>query len=437
VSRDPVVAAIEELAAASFPGVYAPDPHLFPVAGSPLPESSGSHRPPFTAVADHPARGQAVEALRRDDVLAQLFAGPTDIGVFLTTSLGRGWRLRAEHVPGALVASAARRVIAQGLDVDSAEHLLAEVPRAVDEARRLLGAEEGHAFTLTAFEGFALPEGAVIELPWGALRSASEIERGMQPFGEVAPSVVLVTRPPVRFYLDEPPPGGLIGDADEVRRLGLIGQHLALALLLAVEGEDFAVADQVWQSTILPLQLGWGFSGKYPPGRMFPPSPGEPLSERQIADLRDWAERIHRGYDPSVQIAVQRTLSAIRERSDPQDALIDAVIAWENLFGHGGLTEVTFRVTAALALLLETEAPQRREARSRFGQVYSTRSKVVHGAEIDDPADLELQKETAVRTAVDALRTLFRDRPDLLPERHRGLELILGSEGASPGGSAA
>jgi hypothetical protein len=37
------------------------------------------------------------------------------------------------------------------------------------------------------------------------------------------------------------------------------------------------------------------------------------------------------------------------------DALIDAVIVVENLFGHGGTAEVGLRVSSALALLLEQE----------------------------------------------------------------------------------
>lgn len=45
-------------------------------------------------------------------------------------------------------------------------------------------------------------------------------------------------------------------------------------------------------------------------------------------------------------------------RSDPGDRLIDAVIGWENLYASGQ-GESTFRISGALAWLLEPDASAR------------------------------------------------------------------------------
>ena len=68
-----------------------------------------------------------------------------------------------------------------------------------------------------------------------------------------------------------------------------------------------------------------------------------------INELEDWARRIASVHLPSINVAARRTVSAIAHRTEKADALIDAVTAWENLVGTE--SEVTFRVTAALAKL--------------------------------------------------------------------------------------
>jgi hypothetical protein len=86
---------------------------------------------------------------------------------------------------------------------------------------------------------------------------------------------------------------------------------------------------------------------------------------------------------------------------------------------------VTFRVTTAIALLLEDDVEPRLVLRRRLAKVYGLRSKVVHGVEIPLGTDIQAVSDEAIRVAVEALRALFLKAPKLIADRERGLNLIL------------
>lgn len=118
---------------------------------------------------------------------------------------------------------------------------------------------------------------------------------------------------------------------------------------------------------------------------------------------------------------------AAAERREPSDVLIDSVIAWENLFGTKE-GEPTLRVTASLALLLESEPEARRKLRTKLASIYTLRSNVVHGNSALNRSQYPLCYE-ALDIAIRALRVLLSDRVDVLAQRDgalRSLYLILG-----------
>jgi hypothetical protein len=124
---------------------------------------------------------------------------------------------------------------------------------------------------------------------------------------------------------------------------------------------------------------------------------------------------------------MRRTLSAMSERTfSAEDALIDAVIAWENLVGHGAPAEMTFRVTSALAILLELDARKRPSLRSELSKIYALRSEIAHGSAVSGDDKLAEMRDRALEVAIDAFRALFRDYPWLISDRDRGMKLILG-----------
>lgn len=86
-------------------------------------------------------------------------------------------------------------------------------------------------------------------------------------------------------------------------------------------------------------------------------------------------------------------------------------LVWENLFGTS--SEVTFRVSASLAKLLEKDVEKRKELFKKFSTIYNIRSRLIHGAVIDDGKVREAGTD-AINFAVKALRISYRNGRDWL-----------------------
>ncbi len=420
MSDDPVVAALARVAALMFPAVYAPDVQVG-LQSLPNPAALGS---PFeqrdTAYAD------AVEAISQDPTLEPLIGDDTIYGTFIAQDTGRGWALLKAQLPDVFVQTAASYVRAKQEPIDTVQPLLEELGRVVDRVRRLISGEADQAVVLTALHGIELADNGTLEMPWGTLRAASSFERSQWPFGNRAPSAILATTIPLRWKLGQPRGPDRLKISKEYTAVAANAHLFELAALLALGRET--PTRWVWQWTLSPLEFGRGFVGQpAEPASMGEPASPPPLTQEQTADLAAWASRVAARYDPSIAVAVRRTLSAVTERSrNAEDALIDAVIAWENLFGTGGTSEMVFRITTALAILLEPDPFARAELRSDLCKVYSLRSKVTHGGEVKPKDHLDERKDQAIDVAIVAMRELFEKYPSLIKDAERGIRLILG-----------
>jgi hypothetical protein len=111
---------------------------------------------------------------------------------------------------------------------------------------------------------------------------------------------------------------------------------------------------------------------------------------------------------PSLNIAMRR-LTAAASRNDPSDAFIDTIMCWENLFG--GTPETTFKVCAAMSILLEpSDSKARNSLFVRLKKIYGKRSLLVHGAQELDPAtayDLQIE---ALLITVRSLNAVYRNQ---------------------------
>ena len=140
--------------------------------------------------------------------------------------------------------------------------------------------------------------------------------------------------------------------------------------------------------------------------------PGRPR-ELEIAALAAGAP-YSRTFPQSCKIN-NRTLLAALERRDPSDALLDAVIAWENLVGADE-GETTLRITTSLAWLLTSRATDRDAMQKKLRDLYRLRSRIVHGSTKITPRDAAERYQEALSITFAALRVLFQKRPDLLQE---------------------
>ena len=427
-SDDAVLESLLQLAEDSFPSIFEPDDslrdlHVF--TGYPV-----RYVPTFGQIRSSRGRIEAsVEALGRDEVLKP-FAEAGDAGVFVTSNFRTGWRIQPEGLVRALVASASRQVIAKARSLQLSS-LLEEVSVALDGFRRLVRGESIDTLVLTAFEDFPLAEETRLQTPWGEIRQAGTIERLMQPFEPRAPTAISVSTIPVRLQLGEPPDTPEPVDSADVEKLQSLAAGatlLSLTVALALRASRLIAPSYVWQTHVIPGQAGWSYVGRFS-GRRIAWTNRSELDDTELSAISEWAQAVERAYDPSVQVAIRRTIAAIHEELDYEDSLIDAVVAWENLFG--GTTEVGFRITTALTRLLEPDPGKRPALRKRLAKVYDLRSRLLHG---DDPKPSDKlwdAREFAIRVSLDALAELVA-RPTLMADRDRATRVLLGDVPAPP-----
>jgi hypothetical protein len=175
-----------------------------------------------------------------------------------------------------------------------------------------------------------------------------------------------------------------------------------------------------WTTLLFPFQQGFGYS--YP---ILPISFGiNPDFGDRSSELEEWARIVDRAHTQSIDIAAKRMVSAVAHRMDRSDALIDAVMVWENLLGTSN--EVTFRVSAALAKLIERDPAKRRELRKRLSDIYGVRSRLIHGASVDSNK-INSSCSEAIEFSVQALRASYnRGREWLsLSSNERSDEILL------------
>jgi hypothetical protein len=176
----------------------------------------------------------------------------------------------------------------------------------------------------------------------------------------------------------------------------------------------------VWQTVIDPLSNGSGVA--YEPKSPYSNNQGSlVLTVQNVENWRIWLERFlgHEQGLKKLSIGIRHLLSAVNEREDTDDKLLDAVVAWENLFGVKQQT--TFRVTAALACLLDQEPSVYKGKQKQLSKIYDVRSRVIHGSAKAQHTKARYEKsyqtpayESAISVAVAAYRTVLTSHVDLL-----------------------
>lgn len=433
---DPVKALLFQLARDAYPQLLAPVDEPW--------------RMPHLNLFRHPARVELESALAADEHMSRLHhdedPGLGRRGV-MYNSLGRGGSIQSVMF-GETVISAAWDAASMSIDTPTLEDLLRSIDSNVDVIREAIAGRQPQIRALLVFTGIISSEVTSVPTPWGVLRPLTDTERIASPAmleGQVsgidaegksvtvsyAGELVLDTTLPYELVLrpwDDMEKGlpdfPSVTGADALRRRA---EGVQLAALLAIDrpAGSWATARLAWQWASDPLSqgrlLGW-MDTRSQPGFM----PYE-LTSEDCDQLAEWTRRIETHGAPHIEIAVRRVLSAAHARADPADRLVDAVIAWENLFGTSE-GEPRLRISSAIAWLVKSDNAQRASLQDRIKRLYDDRSKIVHGGTLDTQVIGERANE-ALALARQCLQILLRDRPDLLhlPDgAARSLRLILG-----------
>jgi hypothetical protein len=209
-----------------------------------------------------------------------------------------------------------------------------------------------------------------------------------------------INRSPDQLSLNTSTTDDLSGLIDRVR----------LAFALASGRERRPVLIPTWQKVITPLM---GSLPSHRDPQLMAARVPTLLSLSEVESWRSWLGIVMAADLSQLNLAITRILRAQTERRDDSDALIDAVIAWESLFG--AVTESTLRVSASLARLLHESGTNREDAQSRYSKIYSRRSNIVHGAQPKyTPEQINKDSRDAITAALEAIRMLLVKRSDLL-----------------------
>lgn len=367
---------------------------------------------------DPALHGPAAEAFLRDPSLNTLFPQQDDevdsrgqrvaIGM-LTWLPADGGTTDLRIVVGVVVAQTLARMRFDGrLDEES---LVEYVRQTLDELQRAARGEEVPVIILSGLVGVQVDE-AIDRGTWG-LAPASGLAIASWPAADHrAPKSVFWVKSTQRLI------GRIRNDApeQEVNAAFEQLQELASAHTAALRRDvmrlQFCIAawaaerDQAvdvtatWHWSLFPMA-----SAQIP--FVATPHGGRPDARLSKADMDEIAATMDEIGDVTdrLDVALTRIVRVSSERRDPADALIDAVVAWENMLGSR--TETTFKVCAGIAWLLEPYDQARRVATfGRAKKLYAARSDLVHGAAGSIPGNLSELSREALAMAIGAYRRI-------------------------------
>jgi hypothetical protein len=181
---------------------------------------------------------------------------------------------------------------------------------------------------------------------------------------------------------------------------------LPIAFALATAQHSRCVPMAIFDTALLPMT---DLDSYHHPETLMPVQPQPAPSDEELRVAEDWMRRLDAHKSNTLHIAQKRLVSAIAQRTDKADSVIDAVMAWESMVGTRN--ETVFRVTAALARLLEQEYPARAELRARLNKLYDIRSRLVHGSSQVKPDSISSASAEAIDIGLRAMRALY-ERPE-------------------------
>jgi hypothetical protein len=441
--------ALVNLALNAYPAyLLTPDPAPFP-----MPFSTGRPSIRVAAALISRNRGAAfTDAAQEDEVFKKVFQHHQQhIGAYgmIMRNTGGGGSIQLVTFPEMLLSSAWRHLKDGNA---SAESFVAQALRELQFAREVFEGKPHSITAKVALMGVLLPSlNSRMELPNGYVRAVTDEDRKLAPEdlkAQLAGSdsvgntvvinydgdLILEYQYPYQVRLLDRPMDAAPPEFTEYiqtpAELDDALLRLRFSLMLAAEREHRVQIIQTWRYFEDPLNSGHAISWSDP--RQGVPIMPIQLTEAELVSWGDWYKRLDTVHVTRISLALSRILRALAERREPSDVLIDAVIAWENLFGTRE-GEPTFRVSTCLAVLLEDTLQARTELRKRLAKIYALRSKIVHGSANLNRDEYPMCDE-ALEVAIRAIRVLTTTRDDILklPDgAARSTTLLLGSSSAS------
>ncbi|MFE0402412.1 hypothetical protein ACFW19_11055 [Streptomyces nigra] len=398
----------------------------------------------------HPDEGESVEfykAVLRDAQLRYLFPEYVDrdpdeldhaalrrVDSLLYFDPGQGGSYQLPLLASHLVNSAYTRCAVTG-DHSFASYMDA-VERNLADARAMAAGRTARLPVVLGFSNIALSGIDRFELPSGHLRRVAALDACFLP-SKVSVDALLILDVPVRIAVKARHPKNEERGVEAWDRAQKSFREWRnslqwqvdchrLAFMLADSETHRSGAIQVLQVAVNPL-LG-SASAWWSDSKVQTSAAAVSIDASKVEGFRGWVEDVTVQHPRSLRVAMRRILSAASTRTDPTDSLVDAVLAWENMFSDS--PETSLRVCGSLALLLEPfDRDKRRVLVKELTGIYATRSAIVHGnAKEPSVETVYVDGDRALEAAVEAMRRLYKN-PELLRSQNastRGKEVLLG-----------
>lgn len=315
---------------------------------------------------------------------------------------GGGFRLPSHEIIFSLFSSAFQQMYFLGLPNEESVYIRT-VLEGFEELRKAIRGEPVRGYEVKGLALIRVPPNSHLSTPWGNIRPAPSVE-GYFAFPQIGRPItrsLLVESKLVPIVFDRASSPDVKFDlpTEHERRSAYL---LPLACALASKDQRNPVVPVItWSTFIMPFQGAMGYSSPM----LGPIFEKDHDANQLLEDLEEWARVVDRVHAPEVDVAAKRLVSAIAHRMDKADALIDAVMVWENLLGTSN--EVTFRVSASLAKLIEDDPEKRINLKKSLSDVYGVRSRIVHGVPVD-ATDVQAACSEAIASAIRALRQSYR-----------------------------
>ena len=362
----------------------------------------------------------ALAALTADPDIQALFdrGTPTPVPtVMWASSLGHVQTVQLPSLPVMLLTDGYRRLRALNR-AHTVQAYVDEVAAGLDLVRQVARGGAADVPAIVALRGGQVDPACPVSTPYGTVRAMSGHHAELGP-PNIKASAVLETVVRIHVGLGDdlettnPPADAAPVWATLRERGAMVGEAAMLAT-----GSPLVMA---WQTVLDPFAFS-----------LFPtPEPlafAPPLGLPDLSPgLAAWAERIVQDTDHGVALARTRLVSAML-RPSSEDALIDAVVALEALFGDAE-GELTFRIATAIAWLLGVDGPDRRKLFKEARDLYAYRSRIVHGGK--PPKDMNARDAAmaAVALAWKSLRAVHERGGRLLTDKQaRTIGLLLDAD---------
>jgi len=350
------------------------------------------------------------------------------------TSTGRGSSIQVALLAATIIQSAYGWMrLRSHLDSESFGSCLRDV---VEVLRSAVAGENVSVPAYVGFNNIALPEGTAMSTVAGVLRTYPHGDDEFIPPEARASTLggtstrlgfVLESRFPFSLAMGDPPQQGVVVRPPRLYttgndRLNRLVDLVALGFALSVERTPPVGCKRVWTAIADPLFGGVPISWSLAPS--VAPVSFHEANQSELSAVSSWLMTLESSDDREIKIAHRRIISALTERADPVDGFVDAVIAWENLFGSRE-GELSFRISSAIAKLLESDTDARMARQKALRDQYNLRSGIVHGGRHLSGGDAVRERDSALATAVAALRKLHEDWPDLVADSDRARKILL------------